>query len=261
MGPRSSGNQARHLRRLGAPQSFDKAGGRAQHRGLRTLLSLFLSWLFWLFSPLLGVSPRRTAATFAPTVVLALVIAALSLVALPRGVQAAGEETARAHHEQGRLAASLGRFETAISEYRRAYELKADPSYLYDIAEAHRALGASERAVFFYRRYLSTHPNPPNRPEVESQIAQLEPSLPPDAAATAAAANPAPPPPSPLAIAAPAQHGVSEHERSVVGRWWFWTAVGALAAAGATVAILAATRDSGGAEVPPSRLGNMRVDF
>jgi tetratricopeptide (TPR) repeat protein len=168
---------------------------------------------------------------------------------------AAVEETARAHHEQGRLSASAGRYETAIAEYRRAYELKADPSFLYDIAEAYRGLGVPERAVFFYRRYLSTHTNPPNRPEVESQIAALEPPTAPPL--TEASVVGAPPP---LVLTAPV-HPVSDRERSVVGRWWFWTAIGALAAAGATVAILAATQSHGGNDVPQTPLGNARIDF
>ena len=183
----------------------------------------------------------------------------------------APQETARAHHEQGRVSVANGRYEAAIAEYRRAYELKADPSFLYDIAEAYRGLGVPDRAVFFYRRYLSTHTNPPNRPEVESQIAQLDPE--------AAAGKPrgrrwprrsrrcqrrralAMAPWRPWSRS-PAVHSISDQERSVVGRWWFWTAVGALAAAGATVAILAATRDNGdGNDIPSTPLGNARIDF
>jgi tetratricopeptide (TPR) repeat protein len=182
------------------------------------------------------------------------------LFAVGAGAPAGGEDTARAHHEQGRSSVAAGRYEAAIAEFRRAYELKADPSYLYDIAEAYRGLGVPERAVFFYRRYLSTHGNPPNRAEVENQIAELEPPPPP------AVIEPTPPPHElvvgapPLAVATAPMHVVSDRERSVVGRWWFWTAVGALAAAGATVAILAATKDRG-SDVPQTPLGNARIEF
>jgi tetratricopeptide (TPR) repeat protein len=197
---------------------------------------------------------------FSPRLTLTFVLwfaASAADVAVASAAPAAIEETARAHHEQGRIAVSTGRYEAAIAEYRRAYELKADPSFLYDIAEAYRGLGVPERAVFFYRRYLSTHPNPPNRPEVEGQIAELEPPAPPPPAAPAAEIAVAAPP---LVLVTPA-HPVSDRERSVVGRWWFWTAVGALAAAGATVAILAATKDRGGNDVPQTPLGNARIDF
>ena len=180
-------------------------------------------------------------------------------------VAAPGEvDSARAHHEAGRTHAGKGRFESAIAEYRKAYELRADPSYLLDIAEAYRALGVAERAVFFYRRYLTTHPAPPNRPEVEAQIALLDP---------AGAFSPAPPAPLPLPTppGGPSRPGarrgpdlqmassasVSESERSIIGRWWFWAAVGALAAAGATVAIVAAgQRDE---DTPRTALGNVKI--
>ena len=57
-------------------------------------------------------------------------------------------------------------------------------------------------------------------------------------------------------------HVVSDDEKSAIGRWWFWTAVGALAAAGATVAILAASREEPGkSNVPRTTLGNARIEF
>jgi tetratricopeptide (TPR) repeat protein len=168
-------------------------------------------------------------------------------------------DSARAHHEAGRAHVQKRRFEAAIAEYRKAYELRADPSYLLDIAEAYRALGVPERAVFFYRRYLTTHPAPPNRPEIEAQIALLDPG---------GTTAPAPPLPVHVPMAATAlpsrspdmqlgsSRAVSDGETSVVGRWWFWAAVGALAAAGATVAIVAAGQRE---ETPRTALGNVKI--
>lgn len=165
------------------------------------------------------------------------------------------DETARLHHDEGQKQSALGHFESAIAEYRKAYEIKADPAYLFDIAEAYRALDVPERAVFFYRRYLSTHPNPPNRSEVESRLAVLEPRVHRDAA-------PSPAPAGLVAGPELALHGnarpVSEHEHSVIGKWWFWTAIGALAAAGATVAIVAAGHGSG-TSIPTSELGHAKL--
>ncbi len=170
------------------------------------------------------------------------------------------EESARAHHEQGRLQFSLGRFETAISEFRKAYELRADPSFLFDIAEAYRSLGAPERAVFFYRRYLTTHPNPPNRPEVEAQIAMIEPTIPPEGSIgpTSLRLSPAAPPEVLAAPLLARERVVTADERGVIGKWWFWTAVGTLAAVGATVAIFAFGEGSQ-ERVPSSDLGHARL--
>jgi tetratricopeptide (TPR) repeat protein len=191
------------------------------------------------------------------------------LCALALGVAFAGparaqpvtpEESARAHHEQGRLQFSLGRYETAISEYRKAYELRADPSFLFDIAEAYRSLGAAERAVFFYRRYLTAHPNPPNRPEVEAQIARLEPDIPPESRSgnLAAAAEPSRSPLLPTTFGR--ERAVHDSERNVIGRWWFWTAVGTVAAVGATLAIVA-IGNRNEQKVPGSDLGHARLTF
>ncbi len=171
------------------------------------------------------------------------------------------EESARAHHEQGRLQFSLGRYETAISEYRKAYELRADPSFLFDIAEAYRSLGAPERAVFFYRRYLNAHPNPPNRPEVEAQIERLSRSLPPETGSALSAAPPAgEPATSPFMPTFGRERAVHDSERSVMGRWWFWTAIGTVAAVGATLAIVAIGNRSE-QKVPGSDLGHARLSF
>jgi tetratricopeptide (TPR) repeat protein len=182
------------------------------------------------------------------------------------------EESARSHHEQGRRQFGQGQYEGAIASYRKAYELKADPSYLLDIAEAYRALDVPERAVFFYNRYLSAHPNPPNRFEVEAEVARLKQRLPPEVVIAPAAPPPSPGsvPPSPrgraLPLGAPAAMGsdvglaarpVRDDQRPLVGRWWFWTAIGALAAAGATVAILSSSR--GGDEPPPTQLGHAKL--
>jgi tetratricopeptide (TPR) repeat protein len=186
------------------------------------------------------------------------------------------DETARSHHEQGRRQFGRGQYDGAIASYRKAYELKADPSYLLDIAEAYRALDVPERAVFFYRRYLSAHPNPPNRFEVEAEVARLKHRLPPELAvapaAPASASSPSPgaapltlrgqalPPGAPAAMGSEvglAARPVGDDHRPLVGRWWFWTAIGALAATGATVAILSSSR--GGDEPPSTKLGHAKL--
>ena len=192
---------------------------------------------------------------------------------------AGAPESPRTHHQRGRRQFDERQYEAAIASYRRAYELKADPSYLLDIAEAYRALEMPERALFFYQRYLSAHPNPPNRPEVEAEVARLQPlvttpaspSAPPALPATDHRPFPAGGGPGQigrgrdgrerseleLGLSAGGPQTLVEEKRPILGRWWFWTAIGALAAAGATVAILSASR--GEEEIPPSQLGNAKL--
>lgn len=69
----------------------------------------------------------------------------------------------------------LGRFQEALQEYSRAYELAPLPGFLFNIGQCHRLLHHYERAVFFYEGYLRERPDAANREAVlrlieESQV-------------------------------------------------------------------------------------------
>jgi tetratricopeptide (TPR) repeat protein len=173
--------------------------------------------------------------------------------AAPTAVTPANGNGASAHHRRGAEHFARGEYDAAVSEFRKAYELEADPAVLYDIALAYQELGAPERARFFYRRYLSAAPTAANRQEVEARLEALDRVLPAAPLAPAAGASPdlsvdlAEPPPPPQEPAA----------RPLVRRWWFWAAVGAVAT-GATISLVA-WRRSRGDDVPPSELGNAKL--
>jgi tetratricopeptide (TPR) repeat protein len=171
--------------------------------------------------------------------------------------EAAPDSPGRVHRRRGREHYDAAHYDAAIAEFRKAYELEADPSVLFDIAEAYRHLGVPERARFFYRRYLSALPTAANRVEVEARIAALDQelsALPPSAARPEEASPPAP---SPLGVAAAAPAPSPEVRRPLTGRWWFWAAVGAVVT-GATITLVAVTRRQD-PEVPPSMLGNKKL--
>ena len=154
--------------------------------------------------------------------------------------QATDTEVAE-HVAQGRRLYLLGRYQEAIAEYRRAYELRADPEFLMDTAEAYRQLGATERALFYYERYLAAAPNAPDREIVEDRITELElVKAPPPIAAPAPGAPPA----------------IAAKPRPVWKRWWLWTAVGVAVGAGITAAALASR--STGPTVPTTDLGDRK---
>jgi tetratricopeptide (TPR) repeat protein len=196
-----------------------------------------------------------------------------SAFAAPPVARARPDESPRSHHEQGRRQFKQGQYEAAIAAYRKAYELRADPSYLLDIAEAYRALDVPERAVFFYNRYLSAHPDAANRFEVEAEVGRLQarlPAPPPGAALPPAplAEGVGPGTDAPLGARPALPHRqdvdlglaarpVRDDQRPLVGKWWFWTAIGALAAAGATVAIISVSHQDD--EIPPSKLGHAKL--
>ncbi len=143
------------------------------------------------------------------------------------------------HVAQARRLYLLGRYQEAIGEYRRAYELRADPQFLLDTAEAYRQLGATEQALFYYDRYLAAAPNAPNREMVEDRVTELELVRAPAPGTGLAAPAPAKPKPAPI-----------------WKRWWMWTAVAVGLGAGITAAALASRTTS--PSIPPSDLGDRK---
>jgi tetratricopeptide (TPR) repeat protein len=149
------------------------------------------------------------------------------------------------HVAQGHRLYQLGRYQEAIAEYRRAYELRADPPFLFQIAESYRQLGATEQALFYYDRYLAGATEGPDRDAAEERVSELE-SL---RARPSVAATP------PGLIAAPGTGTGAKPTTPLWRRWWVWTALGAALAAGVTVAALAGHSESA---VPTTDLGNKK---
>jgi len=73
----------------------------------------------------------------------------------------------------------LGRFEAALEGYEAALKYRHHTSIIFNIAQCHRQLGHLERAVFFYKLFLSDWERekpgtrPPNVSEVKGHIARL----------------------------------------------------------------------------------------
>jgi hypothetical protein len=111
---------------------------------------------------------------------------------------------AKSHYDRGVIEYNLGRFEAAIAELTKAYELDPEPILLFNIAQAHRRLGNSEQAIFFYQRYLASGLPPARADEVKRRITELEARKQADAAAKAQPVVPEPPAPSPPAPVNPA---------------------------------------------------------
>ena len=149
------------------------------------------------------------------------------------------------HVAQGHRLYQLGRYQEAIAEYRRAYELRADPPFLFQIAESYRQLGATEQALFYYDRYLAGAAEGPDRDAAEERVSELERLR----ARPAAAATP------PGLIAAPGAGAGAKPPTPLWRRWWVWTAVGAALATGVIVAALAGRSES---SIPTTDLGNKK---
>jgi hypothetical protein len=77
-------------------------------------------------------------------------------------------------YNKGVVQYNLGRWQEAVDLWEQAYVVFSAPEFLFNIGQAYRQQRNCERGLFFYRRYLATKPNAPNRSEVMKFIAELE---------------------------------------------------------------------------------------
>jgi tetratricopeptide (TPR) repeat protein len=157
---------------------------------------------------------------------------------------------------RGQRLLDRGQTQEAIAAFRRAYELRADARFLYDIAECYRQLDLADQAIHFYQRYLSVAPDAPDRDEVEEKIVVLEKHRPALAKAPPAGLTPNLAndvviiPVSPLT---PVARDAQPEPRPLWKRWWVWAAAGTLVVGGAALA-LTLGRDQ--TNVPATALGD-----
>ncbi len=198
----------------------------------------------------------------------------------------ARKKEAKAHFTQGEKLYRLGKFQEALSEYSKAYEILPLPGFLFNIGQCHRMLDDHERAVFFFKGYLREQPKAKNRKQVEALIAECEKKLTEEkkaeearlaeerraaeeakqreeeqkkaeqalalerlrleTAKTAAIPPPAPPPPPPA----------TETSEPFYKTWWFWTIAGAVIA-GAAAGTYFAVRPTPSPVNPSGSLGTV----
>ncbi len=109
-----------------------------------------------------------------------LVALLVAIVFMAWGATAARADDAQKARDlftQGNTYFDLGQFDKAIDAWQNGYQLKNDPGFLYNIAQAYRTMGDAQKAIFFYKRYLSNSPKARNRSEVEQKIEALQKQL------------------------------------------------------------------------------------
>jgi hypothetical protein len=85
--------------------------------------------------------------------------------------------SAKAHFKLGRTHYQLGEYRDALVEFKEAYRLKQDASFLFNIAQCHRQLEEYAEAIKLYGSYLREAPDAPNRSEVERFIREMREAL------------------------------------------------------------------------------------
>jgi tetratricopeptide (TPR) repeat protein len=83
-------------------------------------------------------------------------------------------KAAREHFNRGRKLYDLQRFSEAATEYEKAYELRDDPSLLFNIGQAFRGAGEAQKALGFYRAFLRRVPDAPNAAITRTLIDDLK---------------------------------------------------------------------------------------
>lgn len=171
--------------------------------------------------------------------------------------------TAKRHFERGEKLFALGQFGDALEEYKKAYDAKPLPGFLYNIGQCYRNLDDFEQAIFSYKKYLQLKPEAANRDQVEKLIDDLEQKK---AAADAEreAKEQQAQQDRDRAAQPTGDGGGGDHATRVTRqatpqarsspfytKWWFWTGV-VVVGAGAGVGIFEATHGA-----PPSDLGTV----
>ncbi len=106
-----------------------------------------------------------------------IVVAALAGAAVvSEGAAWADEKTdqARKAFEDGKKAYNVGEFDKAVELWKAGYDIKDDPVFLFNIAQAYRQKQDYAKAIFFYKAFLREDPNAKNRSDVESRIAEMQ---------------------------------------------------------------------------------------
>jgi tetratricopeptide (TPR) repeat protein len=203
-----------------------------------------------------------------------LFVALTVLASIIRIASADDRAHARAAFRSGSQHYNLGEFQQALDSFKEAYRNYEDPSFLFNIAQCERQLGHKREAVREYRAYLHNSDNADNRETVKQTIAQLEREIAADDQRAAAAVARADASNSTTTATTPTTAATAEPATNVLTasappptdrkpaykKWWVWTIVGGVVAAGAATGLaLALTRPS--APTATTSLGTSHPSF
>jgi tetratricopeptide (TPR) repeat protein len=164
--------------------------------------------------------------------------------AKPTQVDQARDEEARTRFTSANMAFADGRFEDALYDFKRAYELSGRPQLLFNIGSTAERMRRDEEALEAYEAYLELVPEAGNRRFVESRIELLRETI---ADAERRAAEEAAKAQQVVTVAAAepeATQPKDEGKRGVASRWWFWTIVGAVVVGGVATGVVLAKSPS-----------------
>ena len=99
---------------------------------------------------------------------------ALWALGLDHARGSASKKLAKKYFQQAERHYGLAQFEKALEAYKKAMSHHRHPAFIFNIAQCYRQLKNYEKASFYYKLFLSEHPNAPNKKEVESFIKAMD---------------------------------------------------------------------------------------
>jgi tetratricopeptide (TPR) repeat protein len=88
--------------------------------------------------------------------------------------RASKDAQARDLYKRGMTHYELGDYDTAIDEFKAAYELTHAPGLLFNLAQVQRMKKDWDQALHSYKMYLRLEPNAPNKGDVEALITDCQ---------------------------------------------------------------------------------------
>jgi tetratricopeptide (TPR) repeat protein len=198
-------------------------------------------------------------------------------VLLLASATAVAADDAKAHYQRATAHFAVGEYHDAAIEYEEAFKLKQDPAILFNAAQSFRLAGDNQNALLLYNNIVKLYPSTQYAKDSKERIEKLA-----QATTTPPAATPAPvtpiPPPAPMVVAPPpaidpaaSTAGASativstappstSDAHPIYTRWWFWTAVGVVAAGAVITTIAVSSGGSAGSwnNIPPLQAGLVR---
>jgi tetratricopeptide (TPR) repeat protein len=207
----------------------------------------------------------------------ASILLLLTSLSVSNGVAAQQDDielTARTHF-------AAGEYQQALDIYAKLYAQTLHPTYLRNVGRCYQNMGKPDEAISAFREYLREAENlePKHRDEVEGFIHEME-DLKRQRVGASTSAAAATPPAAPAVSVAPAatqlpalptatdrgadssridaslKSGPAPTEgrgsMPIYTRWWFWTALGAVAVGGVATALALSSGGTAASEAMPT---------
>jgi len=187
-------------------------------------------------------------------------------------------DDAKAHYQKATAHFAVGEYHDAALEYEEAFKLKQDPAILFNAAQSFRLAGDNQQALLLYNNIIKLYPSTHYAKDSKDRIEKLAQATTAPPAAQPPPVTPIPPPAPTIAPPPPAVEPVAatptasatvvssapptaSESHPIYTRWWFWTAIGVVAA-GAVITAVAVSSSGGSAgswnNLPPVQAGLVR---